>query len=169
LSSGFDRIPVGVVVERRKAHNTWIDFVWRPVTILTGVPEAEPWTVLTEDGDSTSFYAGRTEIQLHVSDTSGYRNNLATGTPSLWVVLRPTGGQPLYRLLTVTADPSEGEAMTEPGTDLVEMVPMPDTIRDQLAAFVAAHHVERPFFKRKRDRVNPEALGRRRHIGDEKA
>jgi hypothetical protein len=61
----------------------------------------------------------------------------------------------------VTADPAEGEAMTEAGDDLVDSVPMPDVIRDALEAFIAEHHVERPFFKRKRDRAGPEAPGRR--------
>ena len=31
----------------------------------------------------------------------------------------------------------------------------------QIAAFVAEHLVERPFFKRERDRADPEALARR--------
>jgi len=30
------RIPVGVVVERRKADSSWIDFVWRGVGVLPG-------------------------------------------------------------------------------------------------------------------------------------
>ena len=30
-----------------------------------------------------------------------------------------------------------------------------------IEAFVAEHHVERPFVKRKRDRADPEALARR--------
>jgi hypothetical protein len=30
-----------------------------------------------------------------------------------------------------------------------------------LAAFIAKHHVETPFVKRKRDRADPEALARR--------
>ncbi len=55
------------------------------------------------------------------------------------------------RWLAVTADPSEGEAFTEAGNDLVETVPMPGDIRDTLEAFVAEHHVERAFFKRQRD------------------
>jgi hypothetical protein len=38
---------------------------------------------------------------------------------------------------------------------------MPVTIREQLAGFIAEHHVERVFVKRKRDRANVEALGRR--------
>jgi len=164
LNRGLIQIPVGVVVERRKASNAWIDFVWRPVAVLTGAPDAKPWTVLDEVGDNTRFYAGRTEIELHVSDTGGYRDNLASGAPALWVVLRPTGGQPCYQLLIVTADPSEGEAMTEPGTDLVESVPMPEAIRDRIAVFVMEHHVERSFFKRKRDRVNPDSIGRKNRV-----
>jgi hypothetical protein len=38
---------------------------------------------------------------------------------------------------------------------------MPETIRDVVARFVAEHHVERPFVKRKRDRADPDALARR--------
>ena len=49
---------------------------------------------------------------------------------SLWVVLRPTGVEPPYELLAVTADPAEGEAFTEAGNDLVEMVAMPEPIRE---------------------------------------
>jgi hypothetical protein len=31
------RIPVGVVVERRKATSQWVDVVWRPVAVLGGL------------------------------------------------------------------------------------------------------------------------------------
>ena len=72
-----------------------------------------------------------------------------------------------YALLTVTADPAEGEAMTEAGNDLVETVPMPRAIQEAVAAFVSEHHVEREFSKRKRDRADPEALGRRLLRDDE--
>jgi hypothetical protein len=44
---------------------------------------------------------------------------------------------------------------------MIEVVPMPPDIGETVAAFVAAHHVEREFVKRKRDRADPEALGRR--------
>jgi hypothetical protein len=40
-------------------------------------------------------------------------------------------------------------------------VPMPETVRATIAAFVVEHHVERAFHKRKRDRADPEALARR--------
>jgi hypothetical protein len=160
-AAALARIPVGVVAERRKAASQWIDFVWRPVAVLPGQPDAAPWTVLGTEGGTTTFYAGRTEIELHRAETSNYRDNLASGSPSVWVALRPTETEPPYAIVMATVDPSEGEAFTETGTDLVEAVPMPDVIRDIVAAFVAEHHVERPFVKRKRDRANPEALARR--------
>jgi len=64
-------------------------------------------------------------------------------------------------LIIVTADPSEGEGYTAAGNDLVDSVPMPDSIREAIEAFIATHHVEQPFVKRKRDSVDPDAMARR--------
>ena len=165
--SAQTHITVGVVVERRKAASQWIDFVWQPVTVLPGRPEAEPWTVLSAEQGHTTFYAGTASIELHQSDTGNYRDNLTSASPSVWIALRPTETDPPYRLLAATVDPSEGEAFTEAGTDLIEPVPMPGLVREMVEAFVAEHHIERQFFKRKRDRANAEALGRRRPDGEE--
>jgi hypothetical protein len=170
LSAPHQRIPVGVVVERRKAVSQWIDFTWRPVSVLAGQPDAAAWTVLSKKGDGALFYAGAVDIELHRTETGNYRDNLSSAKPSLWVVLRPTHVEPPYEVFAVTADPAEGEAFTEAGNDLVEAVAMPDPIRDALDAFIAEHHVERQFFKRQRDRADPEALARRgplREGGDE--
>ena len=128
--------------------------------MLAGEPDTAPWTVIGSEDERTSFYAGPATIRLHRSDTAHYRTNLTSGSPALWVVLRETGGEPPYALYLVTADPFEGEAMTEGGT-LVEAVPMPDPIRDAVAAFIETHHVEQEFVKRERNRANLEALGRR--------
>jgi hypothetical protein len=144
-------IPVGVVVERQKAASPWLDFVWRPVSVLSGIPAAAPWTPLGPAGDTTTFFAGTATIALYRTETANYIDNLGSGTPQLWVVLRATDAEPPYEMLAVTADPAEGEAFTEAGNDLVETVPMPPDIRDAVEAFIAEHHVERPFFKRQRD------------------
>jgi hypothetical protein len=159
--SAFEPIAVGVIVERVKAESPWIDWIWRPTAVLAGEPATPPWTSIAEGGDRTTFYAGTARIELYRSETANYRDNLATGSPKLWVVLRETGAEPPYALFTVTADPAEGEGMTEAGNDIVEALPMPDAVRDTVAAFVAEHHVENVFVKRKRDRANTEALGRR--------
>jgi hypothetical protein len=144
-------IHVGVVVERYKATSPWVDFVWRPAAVLPGIPAAEPWTPLGTAGDTTAFFAGTATVALYRTETANYIDNLGSAAPLLWVVLRPTEGQPPYEVLAVTADPAEGEAFTEAGNDLVETVPMPVEIRDAVEAFVAEHHVERKFFKRQRD------------------
>jgi hypothetical protein len=154
-------IAVGVVVERRKAASRWIDHVWQPVAVLPGLPDTAPWTVLAQDGERTRFYAGAAEIALHRTETAQYRDNLASAAPSLWVALRPTGVEPAYEIVAVTADPAEGESFTQAGDDLVEAVAMPETVREIVAAFVVEHHVERPFVKRVRDRADPQALARR--------
>jgi hypothetical protein len=161
LNAPLARIPVGVVVERRKARSPWIDFVWRPTAVLPGQPEAKPWTQLGGGDDLAMYYAGSADISLFRSDTAHYRDNLASGVPALWVVLRPTGVEPPYEIVIVTADPSEGESYTQSGTDLVESVPMPESVRAVIAAFIAEHHVEETFHKRQRDTADPQALARR--------
>jgi hypothetical protein len=160
-ASPLVRIPVGVVVERCKASSQWVDFTWRAVAALHGEPEAAPWTVLSAAGDSTTFYAGAAEIELYRTETTQYRDNLASGSPGLWVVMAPADADPPYRIVTVTADPAEGEGFTESAGNMVEQVPMPEPIAQIVAAFVAEHHVEREFVKRKRDLADPESLARR--------
>jgi hypothetical protein len=151
------RIPVGVVVERCKATSPWLDSVWRSVAVLCGLPDAAPWTALATAQHAATFYMGAAEIELYRSETDHYRANLASGAPSVWVALRPTGALPAYELFAVTADPSEGESFTQSGDDLVDAVPMPAAVRQIVETFVAEHHVEQPIYRRKRDCAGPEA------------
>jgi hypothetical protein len=155
------RIPVGVIVERRKAVSPWIDVIWRPTAVLAGLPDATPWTPLATGDDAATFYAGAAEIELYRSETDGYRRNLASGAPAIWVALHPTGTDPPYEIAVVTADPAEGEGLSEPGQGVVEAVPMPEAVREAIAAFVAERPVDHGFEKRRRDRADPEALARR--------
>jgi hypothetical protein len=154
------KIAVGVVVERRKAQSPWIDFTWRPSSVLAGTPDAPPWTLLSQDNDGATFYAGAAEIELYRTETGNYRDNLASGEAKLWVALRSTGVEPPFEVFAVTADPAEGEALSEAGSDLVDVVPMPNAVHAEIAAFIAEHHVERPFYKRKRERADPQVLAR---------
>lgn len=156
-----ETVEVGVIVERQALQNPWVDHAWRPVAVLAGTPAAAPWTVLSENPQATRYYAGAFQLEFFGSETTMYRENLRSGNPSLWVSLRPAESPPGIVLHLVTADPAEGEALTEPGTDVIETVPMPLDIQSRLAAFVEAHHVERPFVKRKRDRADPEAMATR--------
>jgi hypothetical protein len=154
------RIPVGVLVERSKAQSPWIDYTWRVIEVLPGALTAAAWTPVGLRDETNTFFAGAATIELYRTEASNYRDNLATGMAKLWVVLRPTEGEPPFSLLAVTADPAEGEAATEAGGDLVEAVAMPPVIYQRLEAFVAEHDVNRTFVKRQRDRPQLEALAR---------
>ena len=160
-STALARIAVAVVVERRKAKSPWLDFIWRPVAVLAGNPVAAPWTPLNTAEDAILFYAGEAVIELYRTETVNYRNNLASGAPSLWVILRPDVSGHAYKLLAVTANPAEGEAFTDAGNDLVGNVPMPAVITQTIGDFIALHHIERPFFKRRREQATSQAPARR--------
>ena len=155
--AALTRIRVGVIVERRKAESRWADFLYRPVSVLEGVPAAPPWTQIGAEGEPTTFYAGDAVIELHRTETANYRDNLASGAPRLWVILRPGSGGVGLDLLFVTADPAEGEALTGAGNDLVDSVPMPVSIKQIVENFIAEHHVEQVFFKRERSKSRPPA------------
>jgi hypothetical protein len=161
IAPPLQTISIGVVVERAKGATPWAEFVWRPIAVLAGEPDTAPWTKLSDDGMRATFYVGAADIALHRSETGNYRDNLVSGQPSVWVVLRATGSEPPYVIAAASVDPAEGESFSEAGEDTIEAVAMPDAIRDAVAAFVAEHHVEREFVKRKRDRADPQALARR--------
>ncbi len=131
-TTALARISVGVTVERRKARSAWADFLWRPVSVFTGSPSAAPWTPLGMEAETTLFYAGEAAIELHRTETSSYRDNLASGAPALWIVLRLTASELPYELVA-------------------EQVPMPPDIAEIVGQFVAQHHIDRPFVKRRRD------------------
>ena len=83
-------IPVGVVVERRKADEP-VDRLRLAAGRGAGrrAGRRAPWTVLRDDGDAHDVLCRhRPSIELHRTETANYRDNLATGAPSLWVVLR---------------------------------------------------------------------------------
>ena len=147
---------VGVVLRRRAIDNPWIDHSWSPLTVLEDVPATAPWTVLSTEPDATLYYAGAARIDLFSSDTAAYLENLADGSPRIWIALRRQEGGEELELTKVTADPTEGEAMFESGCDVIGTVPMPPDIAAWVAAFVDQFHVERVFHKRKRDRAGGE-------------
>lgn len=158
---GTVRVPVAVMAERRPGTTPWAEWSWRVVEVLEQAPDLPPWTVLREEAGRTLFLAGHAEVELHPTDTPNYRDNLQAAQPSVWVVLREADAPPGLRLYTVTVDAGEAHLYADVGSDLMESLPMPPRLRAVVEEFVARHHVERTFHKRRRDRADPQALGRR--------
>ncbi len=160
-------IPVTVLAERSPATSQWAEFVWRAVDVLQDAPDAAPWTVLRESDGRTLYLAGRAEVWLHPTDTDNYKHNLEAASSRIWVVLRPVDAAPGLALQCVTVDAGEAHLYADSGSDLLESLPMPGFLREATEVFVARHHQERGFFKRKRDRADPEAMARGRHREEE--
>jgi hypothetical protein len=151
-----ERMPVGVIVERRKAANPWDDYVWRAVAIVPGAAATPPWSLVHDEADAAQFFAGNFELELHPRETIMYRDNLLGQAPSAYVVLRvdPTAEPHGVAVHVVTVSPGDAEAYMD-GTYIVEPVPIPDVIAAWLEDYVATFHVEEAFRKRKRKPHDP--------------
>ncbi|MGY6409523.1 MAG: DUF3305 domain-containing protein [Alkalilacustris sp.] len=146
---------VGVVAELRAPVTRWGKPALRPVAVLPAEPETPPMSPLP--GPGARWYLGARDLLLHSGDTGHHRDNLASRQPSVWVALRGTAPG-TAELVAVTVDPYEGEGLAGDLDLTVEAVPMPAPIAAALAAFVAKHHVEIPFKKRKRTPQAPDSL-----------
>ena len=158
-----EQMMVGLVLERRKLDGVWGGVAWRPITVFAVPPDVMPWTPLGGTKLAARFYAGAFPISFYSTDTTNYSDNLSSDAPKLWVVLRPDGpdgsGRPVHVLL-ITADPAEGEGSTDAGNNIVETLEMPPEVAGVVAAFIQAHHVERPIIKRRRDGQAPDVRWR---------
>lgn len=152
----IETMPMGVVVERRDSDNPWQDHSWRPVAVMPGAPAmdpAGPWRVLDRGEGWVRYLAGTLTLELFRSDTEGYRYNLSTKSPAVYVVLREsTDGEHDVVPFAVTVSPYEGQDFLDSGEDIVEGVPMPEGLIGWVAKFVEIHHVDQPFRKRRQRR-----------------
>lgn len=152
------RRTVGVVAAKFPLNSPWADFDWRATAVLPGLPDAAPHTLIARNGATEIWYLGPAELVYHSGETAHYRDNFSAGSPSVWVSLREDG-EGRMQIAGVTVDPYEGEAFAEVVGDRVEAVPLHPEIADEVAAFFETHHVEQTFFKRKRDKRDPNAPG----------
>ena len=146
-----EAVPLGVVATRTPPVTRWGEPVLRPTAVLAAVPAAAPGAVLAEADGARTLYLGPATLALHSGDTGHYRDNLGSGRPAIWVALRDGA------LHLVTADPYEGEGLAGDPELMVEAVPMPPDLATRIADFVARHHVDLDFKKRKRKPAVPEA------------
>lgn len=153
-------MPVSVVLERRASKSQWVDFIWEPIGVLPRVA-LPPGAVMAEGEGFVQFHGGSLDLELFRGETEGYLNNLSQTPPLVYVVLRKddeaAGADNLagleFKPFLVTVCPYEGNGYIKGNDDLViEGVPMPLAIMAWVQEFVAAHHIEVPFQKRKNRR-----------------
>ncbi len=152
-------IMLGVVAENRRSTSRWIADYWIPVGVMLAPADLRSGDVLVSDERMTRYYMGRFEMTFHAADTEAYIENLDSGNPALYVVLRrdADGIHPLpWYVHAVTGSPHAAQDCEVGSEDLIERVPMPPEILAAVLEFLDAHHVEQKFVKRRRDRVDPE-------------
>lgn len=135
---------VGVVGRSFPPATPWADRQLRPFAVLPEPVAMAPGTLMSDIGGVQTVYLGDHALTLYHGETAHYRTNLSSARPSVWVSM--DGG----RVHLVTPDPYEGESLAGDPDRLVDAVDMPPAIQVAVAAFVAAHHVEEVFVKRKR-------------------
>lgn len=153
-------MPIGVVLERRKIDNPWVDFSWRAIAVIPGAAPLDPakddWKVLAEGDGFTHFHAATFDLELFKKETEGYRTNISSAPPSVYVVLHPDEeGVCDHEVLPflITCCPFEAESYVESGDEKVDAVIMPPQIQAWVEDFIADHHVDVPFKKRKQKKA----------------
>lgn len=151
-----DRIVVGVILEKRESRHAWQDHSWRTLAIIPGGGQERVWRRLREGPGWAQFYAGNLELRLFPKETDGYRQNLLSGQPKVYVVLRPNDDQTqvheqAVEPFLVTVCPHEAQDYLDSGEESVDGVPMPPETQLWVTRFVEHYHVDEPFRKRKRN------------------
>ncbi len=157
----LETMRLGVVVERRDIENPWQDYAWLPVAVIPGAPDLDQWKVMNRGKDWIHYHAATLTLELHRKETEAYHYNLASRPPVIYVVLRQDeeAGEREVEPFVVTASPSESQDFLDAGDDIVEAVPMPEVVMAWVQAFVDAHHVDQPHYKRKPKRLDPDTVG----------
>lgn len=151
-------IPLGIVLEKRKSTHPWGDWIWRPVSVLPGAGDVSQWISLHKDDEVEHFHIATLPLVLHRKETEAFKLNIESETPHLYVVLRENeddDAEP-FSAHTVTASPYDAQDYMDTSEDLIEKVPMPESVLEWIKAFILEHHVEETFKKRRRDRLNVE-------------
>jgi hypothetical protein len=141
---------IGVLATLRPAATKWGTATLKPCAVLWPAPALACGALAGAEGAVERRYLGDHGLTFHSGDTGHQRDNLTSASPSVWVVLADADDPPRAAVRLVTVDPYEGGGMADDPALTVEAVPLPQALADEMAAFIAIHHVEVPFKKRKR-------------------
>jgi hypothetical protein len=116
---------------------------------------------MVREGEVVDYHAGTVTMELFRADVEGYLVSLNMAVPSVWVVLdRDTTGQSPagWVVTTITASAHEALDTLDSGESIVEPVPIPESLAAWIKEFIDMHFVDEPFKKRRRDRVDVDAV-----------
>ena len=141
-------IPIAVIMERRDIASRWVAHEWR----AAGVELADVAGELVEIVGGSLFqrHTGF-EIVLFRDEAEGYYLNTATGEPKVFVMWRQEEGEAAPLPHSVTASYNEAARWMD-AQERVDAVPMPASMAQWLAEYVAVHYKPEP--KKKRVKIS---------------
>jgi hypothetical protein len=164
-------IPLGIVVERRDVDHPWQDHEFVPVGIIPGAADTDSWRELARGDGWVRYHVGTLPLELHRKETESYKVNLSNDPPMIYVMLS-TNDDPdsdeEVALSMVTASPYDAQDYLDSGEDILEGIPMPEDLVAWIQSFIDRHHVDEPFYKRKRKRYDPDSADRRPRVGGQR-
>jgi len=145
-------IAMGVLLRRVPGVTRWAKWHWHVSGLIVGAAPSD-WQELRQDGDTVEFVAGGGELTLWSGETEAYLTALSDTPPSVYAILRDTGDAVApFEVALVTASPFEAQDHADNAEDLVEKLPMPPGLIAWVEEFVARHHHDEAFVKRRRDK-----------------
>ena len=157
-----ETMALGVVVERREIDNPWQSHVWQPVAVIPGAPKVEGWQLLARGAGWIRYHAATLMLELHHKEAAAYRANLSNEQPVIYVGMHEVvdSGESGFEVepFLVTASPYEAQDYLDSSEVVVEGVPMSEGMMAWVQAFVDEYYVEERFEKRKRKRLDPDAV-----------
>jgi hypothetical protein len=148
---------VGIIVQKRRINHRWQEWAWEPVGVLPWADNGVRWRLLTEEPDRIQYHAATLPMHVYRSDTEAYVANLETGAPAIYVGLRegePGTDEWDFEPSFVTVSPYEVQDRLDSAEEIIERLILPPVLLEWLETFVATHHHDTEFVKRRRDRVD---------------
>lgn len=108
---------------------------------------------MRRDGDAVEYHAATLKLELFRTDTEAYLQGLSSQTPAIYVVMRESDTENPLDVTLVTASPYEAQDYADTGEELVEKVPMPEGLVAWIRDFIALHHEDEVFIKRRRNKT----------------
>ena len=147
-----DSFTVGVIMERRRSLNPWVDEL-REIVAITGRDDSDaenlttPMVINNQDDMQQLLFPGF-KITLYVDECESYYHNMMSPEPRCYVVgSDDENGKLVPFLVTLSFD--EASAYLE-GEETVFSVPVPPELYRWSEKFVLKHYVPEKRIKRKR-------------------
>jgi hypothetical protein len=147
-----ERLRVGVVLERRRIGHPWQEHAWHAAGVVPGAPDIAAPSLLQQGEGWTRHHMATLDVELFPRETEGYRFNLSQAQPAVYVLWRHAGEdiEEAPEVFHVTVCPYEAQDYLDSGDVVVEAVALPDLVAQWMRTYIARHHVDEPFEKRRR-------------------